>query len=206
MNARILAALLSTGFLPAPAAAANVTYMSFTAGTFHMPGFLPEPIAMAGSPGQNLIGAYTSLGEQFQFNGYPALYYTGDGSMAPYGGIPVAGGPAVSATVDKSLGTLTVDLSSFTVHWGGNNFNQGDASITGSWDPQTGVYHIGWSHTLISQTFNPPTYHYTMTGIAAVPEPAAAALMLAALGLIGLAVQRRHKNGASRTRVSARRH
>lgn len=190
MYARMLTILIY--LLPAQAVAANVTYMNFTAGTLYVPEIASEPFAMSGSQDQNLIGAYTRLGTQFEFWETPAAYFTGDGSMAPYGGIPVAGGPAPTATVDASAGTLTVDLSSFSVNWSGTNFNQGAANITGTWDPLTGVYHIAWSHTLVGSVFYPPTYHYTMTGIAAVPEPASSVLMLAALGLIGLTVRHHH--------------
>lgn len=192
MKPQLLIALLSFIAFQAQAAIHNVTSMTFAGGTFQQPGYTPEPIPMAGSD-HNLIGGYRAFGAQFDFTGFPAMYFTGDGSMAPYGGMPVPGGPAPSATVDTLAGTITVDMSSWTVYWNGNNINQGAANVTGSWDPLTGIYHIAWSHTF-NEIFYPTTQHYTMTGIAAVPEPEVHAFMLAGLGVVGMAVWRRRNN------------
>lgn len=197
MNARFLLAslLLGNTFL-SQAATLNVTHMSFAGGTFAISGYLPTPIAMAGSD-KNLVGGYSA----FPYQLYPFCcamsFYTSDGRTAAFGGAPIGGGPAPSATVDTVADTLRINLSSWTANWNGTNFEQGAADVTGMWDRLSGAYEIDWSAPIIGGPFDGAYGLYTLYGVASVPEVETSALMLSGLALVGIATRRRRGNPAT---------
>jgi len=190
----LLTAALTVGTQHTHAAILNVTHMSFDGGTFVVPGFFP-PGQLAGSS-QNLVGGYHAFPDQYQVFvcDCPMSFYTSDGTTAPFGGTPTGGGPTPTATVDTVAGTLTIDLSSWTGHWNGTNFAQGASHVTGTWNPVTGAYAIGWSALIIGGVGGPYPGIYTLRGVAAVPETETYALMLAGLALVGIAVRHRARH------------
>lgn len=183
-------ALASTGAL---AAAQSVVSMTADTGSFDLGGSPGTPGSWAFSgAGMDLIGDINvAYGSSFTFFGGPVPVFSGDGTYAPYGGTPVTGGNPISAMVDAGSGTITVDLSSWTAHWNGTNFNQGTASAGGTWDAMTGAYSISWSSTVVGGPFTGQTGNWSLQGVAAVPEASTYGMMLAGLGLVGFAVRRR---------------
>ena len=190
-------AMASTAAMAVPVAA---TSMHALTGSFNLGG-------SPGTPGSwnfsgaatELIGAQnTALGSSFTFFGGPVDVFLGDGTYAPYGGTAVQGGNPVSAMVDASAGTITVDLSSFTAFWGGTNFNQGSAAATGTYNAGNGTFNIAWSSTVVGGPFNGQTGNWSLQGnVAAVPEASTYGMMLAGLGLIsGVAARRRKRSEA----------
>ncbi|MEW6677563.1 MAG: PEP-CTERM sorting domain-containing protein [Pseudomonadota bacterium] len=184
----LAAALLVAGSMSAQAATMNVDIMSVSGGSFNLGGSPGTPgswsVAIA-----DLTSGYQDFGSAFTFFGGPVYMFTSDGGSTPHGGSAVAGGPVPSAMVDDVAGTITVDLSAWTAHWNGTNFNQGSSSVSGTWNSVTGAYNIGWSSTVAGGPFNGQTGNWTLQGVAtvaAVPEPESYAMLLAGLGLLGL--------------------
>lgn len=187
-----VAVLMAAGSLSANAATMNATGMSVTGGSFNLGGSPGTPGSWSASIA-NLLGSYQSLGSTFTFFGGPVNMFTGDGTMAPYGGTAVNGGPAPTATLDNVANTINVNLSSFTAWWNGTNFNQGAPSVTGSWNPGTGAYNISWSSTVVGGPFNGQTGNWSFQGtaVAAVPEPESYAMMLAGIAMMGAIARRK---------------
>ena len=183
-------AMASTGALAVPVAA---VYMDAATGSFNLGGSPGTPGSWAFSgAGQDLIGDINvAYGSSFTFFGGPVYAFSGDGTYAPYTGAAAPGGNPISAMVDASAGTITVDLSSWTAHWNGTNFNQGSSAASGTWDAMTGAYNIAWSSTVVGGPFNGQTGNWSLQGVAAVPEASTYGMMLAGLGLVGFAVRRR---------------
>lgn len=98
--------------------------------------------------------------------------------------------------------SITADFSGFFTEWNGNVFRQGgQATGTGSWivpptpEGSSGLYSftLQWSAYHDVGPFQGFTSDWVLTGtaVAVVPEPETYAMLLAGLGLIGLAAQRR---------------
>jgi hypothetical protein len=183
-------AMASSAALAVPVAAVS---MDAATGSFNLGGTPGTPGSWAFSgAGQNLIGDINvAYGSSFTFFGGPVNVFSGDGTYAPYGGAAVTGGAPISAMLDATAGTISVDLSSWTAYWNGTNFNQGSAAATGTWDSGTGAYNISWSSTVVGGPFNGQTGNWSLQGVAAVPEASTYGMMLAGLGLVGFAVRRR---------------
>jgi hypothetical protein len=191
-------ALLATVALPVQAATFNAPYMTAASGTLTIYDPVEDLTVPATSwvntsdPAANLVGSYVELGEVSYFFGLPMFIYTGNGSMQPYGGFNQApGGPIPTALLDNVAHTIQVDLSAFTWFWNEQNYNQGDANVVGTWNPVTGVYHIAWDSPFIGFAFDGLVGQWTMTGVAAIPEPGTYAQMLAALVLMAPLMRRR---------------
>ena len=186
-------AMASTAAMAVPVAA---TSMHALTGSFNLGGSPGTPGSWAFSgAATELIGAQnTALGSSFTFFGGPVNVFLGDGTYAPYGGAAVQGGNPVSAMVDATAGTITVDLSSWTAFWNGTNFNQGTPTATGTYDANAGTFSIGWASTVVGGPFDGQTGNWTLQGnVAAVPEASTYGMMLAGLGLVGGMVARRRK-------------
>lgn len=186
-------AAASTGAFAAPAA---ITDLTISSGTFAMPGFTVSPIPWTGNAPTNWASAYQSIANAFNFGVHTVSIFTGDGTMAPFGGTPVNGGPIPNGTVDSSAGTISVNMSAWTAYYNGTNFNQGANPVTGSWNPTTGAYSLAWSSTIVGGPFGGNTGDWTITGTAVaapVPEASTYGMMVVGLGLVGAAVMRRRK-------------
>lgn len=182
--------LASAAALAVPVAAVS---MEANTGSFDLGGSPGTPGSWDFSgAGQNLIGDINvAYGSSFTFFNMPVSVFSGDGTYAPYGGVPVQGGNPISATLDADTGSISVDLSSWTAFWNGTNFNQGSAAATGTWDSTTGAFDISWSSTVSGGPFDGQTGNWSLQGVAAVPEASTYGMMLAGLGLVGFAVRRR---------------
>lgn len=190
------AVVLATAAMGAQAAPLAIDTMYAATGSFNLGG-------MPGTPGSwTFSGAAMDLtaannqayGSSFTFFGGPVFAFSSDSTYAPYGGAAVVGGPTINGTVDAATNSITVDLSNWTAHWNGTNFNQGASSVTGTWNSGTGAFNIAWASTVVGGPFNGQTGNWTLQGTAAaVPEAETYAMMLAGLGLIGTMVGRRRK-------------
>jgi hypothetical protein len=183
-------ALASASAMAVPVAA---TSLVANTGSFNLGGMAGTPGSWTFSAaGSELIGDINvAYGSSFTFFGQPVSVFSGDGTYAPYGGTAVTGGAPISAMIDATAGTITVDLSSWTAFWNGTNFNQGTAAATGTYNAGTGAFSIGWASTVVGGPFNGQTGNWTLQGVAAVPEASTYGMMLAGLGLVGFAVRRR---------------
>ena len=121
---------------------------------------------------------------------------------------------AAPATVDTATNTLTIDLGSFVTRWQqtgvvpprgfrgcGGGFPDCSAlpqgpvggSVTGPWDPVTGAFELAWSRDIDAHPFPRGTGLWAARGVSVVPLPAAAGLMLLALGSLGGMALRQRK-------------
>lgn len=192
--------LLCAAALPAQAATYNAIHMTAVSGTFtaydtNSNSFTPiSNWTNTHDPSANLVGGYVNLGMVAMFFGVPMYLYTGDGINSPYSGSNVApwGGPVPTAVLDDVAHTIQVDLSALTWFWNFNNFGQGHANATGTWDPETGMYTLAWNAPFATgYNFDGLVGQWTMTGVAAVPEPGTYAQMLVALALMAPLFHRR---------------
>lgn len=201
----------------ASAYAATVTNMTVTGGTFNLGGSPGTPNPWTPASSFNLVGGYGQFGQMFTFFNDPVMGFTGNGTTAPYGGTPVNGGPVptFSATGTGSSGSITGNLSAFTVNWNGTNFNQGASAASGTWNPSSGAYHIAWSSKVVGGPFNGQTGNWSFNGIATagssaptttptptnsptsgpspVPEASTTAMMLVGVTLLGGLLTRRRR-------------
>ena len=185
--------LLAAAALPAQAATYNAVNMTAASGVFTVYDsvsntlFPPSTWTNTQNPGANLVGGYVDLGAVAVFYGVPMHLYTGDGINSPYGAssMPPWGGPAPTAVLDNVAHTIQADLSALTWFWNVSNFSQGNVQATGTWDPATGIYHLAWNAPFApGYGFDGLVGQWTMTGVAAIPEPETYAQMLAALALM----------------------
>ncbi|MHB1950982.1 MAG: hypothetical protein ACYCQK_05855 [Acidiferrobacteraceae bacterium] len=210
----LLTALLASVCVGAHAM--QVTNMTAGSGTFQTIYTVGTTTNLVGSnwanvqnPTANLVGGFVTLGQitTNSFNGQYVYGFTSDGSTAPYGGTasgisaPV---PSFSVTATgATTGTITGNLSAWSTYWNGYNANQGPTdslgnpiSVTGTWDPATGVYNLSWTSLTTLSGGGTVTGTWTMTGIAtAVPEASDTAMMLVGLTLLGsvASLRRRRK-------------
>lgn len=199
MYRMILGLTLLGAALPAQSAISPATYMTAASGTFTVYDPATSTLFPASTwtnsqnPGANLVESYVNLGAVSIFFGLPMYLYTGDGSSSPYGGtMAPSGGPVPSAILDDAAHTIQTDLSAFTWSWNVTNFGQGNANVAGTWDPSTGIYNIAWQSPFAAgYGFDGLIGQWTMTGVAAIPEPEAYAQMLSALALMAPLLRRR---------------
>lgn len=194
MRKMAVAAVLAAASVAAQAVPLAATTMHADTGTFDVGGYTsaPNPWSFAGADIE-LIGAInTEFGSSFTWFNCCGSILSGDatGTYAPYGSVGVPGGNPISAVVDAETATITVDLSSWIFYWNGSYVNLGTPSATGTWDPASGAYNIGWSATWVGGPFDGQMANWSLQGVALVPEASTYALMLAGLGLVGGAVRR----------------
>lgn len=169
----------------------TIVDLDVTSGTFFMGGVTPAPVAF-GAIGFDLVDGYGTQAALFSFFGSPVGVFTGNGTMAPLGGAPVSGGPVPSGTATAS--TISFNMSAFTANWNGTNFNQGNSTVTGTYNSTTGAFSATWNSLIVGGPFNGFTGTWSVNGVAAaVPEAETYAMMLAGLGLVGSMVARRRK-------------
>jgi hypothetical protein len=119
---------------------------------------------------------------------------------------------ASPATIDTATNLITIDLSSWTTAWTqvgvvpprlfrgcGGSLPECDAvdqspvggTVTGTWDPVTNGFEVSWARDIAVHPFPAGIGNWTLRGSAIVPVPGALALMVTALG--GLGLIRRHR-------------
>ncbi len=125
----------------------------------------------------------------------PVAIYTAEADGVNSGFAPVSG--------DIAGGNLTLDLSSWTIFWGGYSLNQGGSSdmaagsvcvngncssaITTSYDEMTGSFTASWDAVIIGGTFNGQLGSWCIEGVVTASEvPIPAAVWLFGSGLVGL--------------------
>ncbi|MHB1913375.1 MAG: PEP-CTERM sorting domain-containing protein [Acidiferrobacteraceae bacterium] len=167
------------------------------------------------NPGANLVGGFVNLGQistnlqtANQQSGYPYAF-TSNGTTAPDGGTATGfSAPVPSFTVtatSATTGTISGNLSAWTLYYSGVNYNQrptdnvgNSIPITGTWDPSTGAYSLSWGSFTTLSGGTTVTSTWTMNGIATpVPEASTSAMMLVGLTLVGgMTVVRRRRPSA----------
>ena len=175
-----LAVALSAGALKA--AELNITEMTITGGTFGM-GAPGTDVISAGDEAPIVMGTYqgvpsdTAAGSlaTFVFGVFgPVGAYTADNLLGAQ--VSVDGGAdenpaAPTGTVDDVANTISVDLGSWFAFWNGNSFNQGNHTVTGTYDPATGAYDISWQSLITGGAFDGQTGFWNLTGVATVEAP-----------------------------------
>jgi PEP-CTERM motif len=194
----LASASLSAQAVSVPAISMTVNGGSFTIGS--TPGS-PDPWTSF-SISSNMIGnTDVEYGSPFYLlsSSSPAdIFNNSTGAYAPYGGTAAAGGDPISASMNLAAGTLSVDLSGWTVYWNDSNFNQGSTAATGTLSNCSGNtcnYSIAWTNMQAGGPFPGQTGSWTLTGSitasAPVPEASTWGMMLAGLSVIGAALRRR---------------
>ncbi|MHB8388073.1 MAG: VPLPA-CTERM sorting domain-containing protein [Acidobacteriaceae bacterium] len=211
----------------ARASVLNISGLSITGGSVTLAGNISgnsesSTLSLAGGPGAPIVTAtyqggtgnpaepntsesLTSSGQVlFGFNG--SLYggtiynFTAASSCATTTSCTntITGGPAPTGTVDTTANTITMNMSSWFMSWGGDNFNQGptSGSVAGTYNSTNGAYDLTWTSAINGGPFDAGTGvgTWTLTGVATVapvPLPAAFWLMGSGiLGLVGVALRR----------------
>jgi len=200
--------------------AAAITSLEITGGSFNMAG--AGGSLNPGAYADMTIGGYdgsfpvlapadeTSYADSsiatftFGFFG-PVAIYTAETDGINSGFVPVTG--------DINGGDLTLNLSSWTIAWGGYSFNQGSSSamvadtvcvnvncstaITTTYNEMTGTFSASWDAVVIGGPFNSQLGSWYIEGVVTASEvPVPAAVWLFGSGLLGLvSVARRRKVG-----------
>lgn len=205
-KATLLALALATlSFTNAPAYAGNVASMSITGGSFILcdttgcvGGSTGSPILFgSGYTAGNIIGGDRAFGSPFTYLGVPFYIFNSNegasNTYAPYGGTATVGGDANSISATISGSTITADLSGWTGGFNSNNLSQGVANATGTVDA-AGNYTLSWSSPMVGGPFSGYTSNWTISGVAAVPEPSTYGMMLVGLGLVAAAAAQRRRS------------
>jgi len=186
-----LAVVFGVGTLQA--AELNITEMTITGGTFGIaaPGTNvisaggAAPIVMGAYQGVPSVTAADSLatfefGETFG----PVGTHTADdllGAQVSVDGGALENPPAPTGTVDNVAGTISVDLGSWFAFWNGNSFNQGNHSVTGTYDTTTGTYDISWESLVTGPPFPGQTGFWNLTGVVTVDSTGPVTTLTAAI-------------------------
>lgn len=220
MDHAILKKVLLTvvlGGVAVGAQAMQVQNMTAGSGTFSATYWSPTQTDLVGSnwantqnPTANLVGGFVNLGQisTNEFNGQYVFAFTSDGTTAPDGGTPTgvsASVPSFAVTATgTTTGTISGNLSAWTIYYGGYNANQGPTDsvgnpvpVAGTWDPATGIYNLAWTSFTTLSNGDTVTSSWTMSGVATpVPEASDAAMMLVGFTLVGImaSVRRRRYN------------
>jgi len=223
-----LALVAGAAAVSAQAATITVNSLSITGGSFTMNASAGgSPNALTGGPGSPLVtGTYQggttpvaggpeiantaqsltefnfgSFGPVYSFtaaSAYSAQAYTTAGTTI------ITGGTAPSGTVDSTAGTIAMNMSSWFADWNGDNFNQGNAAVTGTYTASTGAYSMTWNSLISGGPFNGNTGTWTLTGVvnggsSPAPVPLPATVWLMGSGLLGLVGVARRKQKGPRT-------
>ena len=228
MRAGMVVVFMLTGSLAGTARASvlNVSRLSITGGSVTLAGDIggnaqTSTLPLTGGPGAPIVtGTYqggtgnpaepntseslTGSSDQMFFGTYGGTIYnfTASSSCATTASCTntntITGGSAPTGTVDTTSGTITLNMSSWFMSWGGDNFNQGPTggSVTGTYNNTNGAYSLTWTSAISGGPFDAGTGvgTWTLTGVATVapvPLPAAFWLMGSGfLGLVGVALRR----------------
>ena len=192
-TATTTALLLSTSAV----SAAPISSLTLTGGTFDMAGaggtITPGAFANMSVDGVTYDGsAPTTIGSE-------AFYATSSIGTFTFGFFgPVAiytAAPFPAVTGDLIGSDLTLDLSSWTIFWGGWIFNQGTGGSLAAttYDSVTGNFTADWSALFVGGPFDGQSGVWSITGNAQV-VPVPTAVWLFGSGLLALAgVSRRCK-------------
>ena len=170
-----LAVALSAGALKA--AELNITEMTITGGTFALGEGAATDVISAGDEAPIVMGTYqgvpsnTAAGSlaTFSFQAFgPVGTHTADnldGAQVSVNGGAAENPPAPTGTVDDGAGTISLDLGSWFAFWNGNSFNQGNHTVTGTYDPATGDYDISWQSLITGGPFDGNIGFWNLTGV-----------------------------------------
>ena len=198
----IAVALLTAGI---SAHAATVTSLTIAGGEFSMndPSFAGSSAISAGDQGAMVMGTYQGFndGAADGINALATFQFGYFGQVDTYTSSVAAGvnGGAVESpaapTGTTSGSTINMDMGSWVAFWNGNEFNQGNHNVTGTYNAVTGAYTLEWGSLITGGPFDGKTGYWRLNGtatVSAVPVPAAAWLMASGLiGLVGVARRRK---------------
>jgi hypothetical protein len=199
LGVTVSACILALSFtVPISAANMAIDSMNITGGSvvWNLPGGTPEEdIFSIFGPDTNLVGGYIGTGGSIAppfgpsdpdniifftfFDGLnDVVTYTAASNLGtafePAGVVP--GGPVPTGTLDDTLNTIEMDLSSWfgnlnnaTDVWAGTGLDDGFTSplATGTWDPVSHEYELTWNSRVPDPTPFPGLEStWTLTGIA----------------------------------------
>jgi hypothetical protein len=189
----MLSLTATTSAAPRPIDSMNITGGSVI---WSLPGGIPQHIIFSDfGANTNLVGGYIGVGGSTRDPFEPpdpdnilffpvdelnnAVTYTAESNLGtstnPPGVIP--GGPVPTGTLDESLNTIEMDLSS----WFGNLNN-----FTDIW-AGTGDLNDGFTSPIATGSWNPATFEYVLTWKSMVPEGSPFATLMSTWTLEGYA-------------------